>query len=115
LNQRCNDLGLAHFMKQKGEKSVKWLPFLSYCSLLIVIGTVAWWLLGSVAAIINVLAVLGIFTFLPRRISIFENFWDNHILPETHIILIVLASAIVAFIVFLIAPNYKFNIQKKTR
>lgn len=98
---------------ERDDQQIKWLPFVSFCSLLIVLCAIALWVFGSGDAIFGALAIVGVLMIFPRRASFIENYWDTSIALGTHKTFIVLALIVLIFIVFFVAPNYQ--IVKKNK
>lgn len=76
---------------ERDSKQVNWLPFLSICSVFIVLGTVGWMLEIDTTPLAIGLGVMGglivIAEFFPPEFNL-RNYWYTNITPEAHITLI---------------------------
>jgi len=91
---------------KRDNKKPKWIPFLSFCSLLIILCAIALWIFGG-GAIFGAITLVGVLMMFPRRAASFEDFWDTSIVLGTHKILIVIALIVLAIISFFVIPNYQ--------
>ncbi len=94
-------------------KRVNWVPFGSFCSLLIILCAIGWWVFESPAGFFGAITIIGVLAVFPKRVASFEDFWDSSIALGTHKTLIVLAFIVLALIVFFVIPNYKIVRRNK--
>src|SRR3989344_403003 len=99
-------------------KKINWLPFISICSLFVVIGSVGWFMgidTTPLAAGFVIMGMIANFDFLLPPEFNFRDFWYNYIKTGTHIILILFAIVCSVFFLFFIVPKYEFNFPIKKK
>ena len=99
-------------------KHINWIPFLSICSSFILVGVIGWFLGVEAKPLAIGFGVMGgltsIANLFPPEFN-FKNYWYTGIMPEAHIILIVLTVVCSLFFLFFVIPKYEFNLSIKRK